>query len=603
MLKHFLVLDFETAYDDKYSLRRLSVPEYILDSRFAVHLLAVYDINWKAPKILLPHEIQPFLEKYPAAETVAVAHNMLFDGAILAWKYGWVAGRLQDSLGMVRALRSYQKYSLGIVAKELFGYDPKGDVINKVKGLDVQGIKNKGLWPDYCTYAMQDANTCMQIYLRLLPEFPVEEQRIMDLVLRCAIVPRLYVNTKLLGAHLGEIRRHKDQLLQQCGYDKAALMSTKQFQKALEDIGVLIEFKTSPTGRRVPAFAKTDGFMNRLLEDDDPQIQALAAARLSHKSTLEETRTEKILRVALLPWGNGALLPGALRYAGAHTHRLSGEWYNLQNLPRDKSKSKLRQALLAPPGCKLITADLAQIEARIAACLAGQYDLVEDFRRGEDVYAKFASRVFRVHVTKKSHPAERHIGKTAILSLQYGSGAVRFYQMVVTSARQYGISLEGLFDQQIAENTVNTYRILFPRIKQAWSLLDRLLRDYINCHNDTQKFSWGPVTFKSGTIVLPNRMTLRYQIGDQNLYGAKIFENVVQSLARNILLESAVRLADRGHRFLLSVHDELLFAVPEEEVETAKAIISEEMVREPPWLPGLPLEVEIGEGPNYASCK
>jgi DNA polymerase family A len=609
-LKHFLFFDAETFYSKEFSLRRMSVPEYILNPQFAVHLLAVYDINWKAPKVLLPHEIQPFLDKYPAAETIACAHNMLFDGAILAWKYGWVAGRLQDTLGQVRALRSYQKYSLESVLKELFGYSEKGDIIYKVQGLDIQGIKDKGLWPDYCTYAMNDVRLCSNIYFKLLPEFPVEEQRLMDLVLRCAIVPKLHADTKLLSTHLGEIRRRKTQLLQDCGYDKAALMSTAQFQKALEAIGVPIEFKISATGRKVPAFAKTDQYMATLQEyvdgDDETnfRVQTLAAARLAHKSTIEETRAEKFLSVASLPWGNGALLPAALRYGGAHTHRLSGEWgLNLQNLPRDKSKSKLRQALRAGPGCKLVTADLSQIEARIVAVLAGQQDLVEDFRQGQDVYAQFASKVFRVNVTKKSHPDHRFVGKTAILGLGYGAGVPRFYRMVLALARQYGIPLEGLFDWQVAEETVGTYRRLFKQIGEIWTFLDSALRNYISNFDDNSCLRHGPVIFQSGKITLPNAMTLRYKIGDQHLYGAKLLENITQALARIVLMQAALRIADRGYRFVLQVHDELVYSVPEEDVEDLQAILAEELIRPPAWLPQLPLAFELGVGDDYASCK
>ena len=124
-LKHFLFVDFETYYDTEYSLRRMSAPEYILHGLFE-------------------HDRR--------------------DRAILAWRYGWVAGRLADTLGMARALKSYKRYSLGAVAKELFGHDSKGDVIGKVKGMRVQDIKNAGLWPAYRTYAMNDVSLCAMIY-------------------------------------------------------------------------------------------------------------------------------------------------------------------------------------------------------------------------------------------------------------------------------------------------------------------------------------------------------------------------------------------------------------------------------------------------------
>jgi DNA polymerase len=625
-LTRFLFVDFETFYSKEYSLRHLSVPEYILDPRYQTLMMAAFDTNWPAPKIILPADIPAFLTQYPAEQTIAASHNALFDMAILAWKYGWVPALMQDTLGMVRALRNYQRNSLGAVIKELFGRDSKGDTIHKVQGMHAQDIKNVGLWPAFCEYALNDVRECYHIYCKLYPELPAEERQVMDLVLRAAVVPRLHADVPLLELHLEDLRRRKDTLLRESGYDKAALMSAQSFKDALESLGVDVVTKISPTGRSIPAFAKSDPFMADLLEyngspDDDLnyRVQTLAAARLSQKSTIEETRAQRFLNIAKLQWtetvGNGQkpvsdlkLLPVALRYGGAHTHRLSGEWkMNMQNLPRDKTKSKLRTALKAPPGDRFITGDLAQIEARIVAKLAGEAGLVEAFRRGDDVYAKFAGVIFGRTITNKANPNERFIGKTAILGLGYGCGPDRFHNMVVTQARQYGIPLEGLFDVNIAETTVRTYRSLFSRIQGAWYQLDRLLANVINNPNN-QFARWpdpdtGPLTFKTGTIILPNKMTLRYIHDDPKLYGAKIFENIVQALARIVVMQAAVRLSRRGYNFALQSHDELLFAVPENIVADVRVIISEEMTREPKWLPGLPLAVEIGEGNNYGEVK
>jgi DNA polymerase len=616
---------FETYYDQVFSLRNLSPPEYILSPQFQTLLVAAYDPKWDAPKIVLPEDIPAFLARYPAHETICCSHNALFDLSILSWRYGWVAGRLADTLGMVRALRNYKKNSLGHVAKQLFGTDTKGDMLYRVKGLDAAGIKRAGLWGDYQTYALQDVRLCFMIYQTLSREFPQEERQVMDLVLRAAVEPTLHADVALLQDNLVDLLQRKERILRECGYDKAALMSTAHFRKALEGLGVEIESKTSPTGKWIPQFSKSDPFMARLLEydrspDDDTnyQVQTLAMARLSHKSTIEETRAQRFIKIASMPWPDreyesvtgeayaepAHLLPVALRYGGAHTHRLSGEWkMNMQNMPRDKTRSRLREALIAPPGQTMITADLAQIEARIVAVLCGQGDLVEQFRRGEDVYAIFATHIFHKVVTKQTHPHERFLGKTAILGLGYGCGHERYFQMVTTQARAAGIPLEGLFSEDIAQSTVNTYRLMFSKIPQAWRRLDHYLAGYINSHNDTQFTRWGPVQFKSGQIVLPNKLTLRYDHNDEHLYGAKLLENITQALARIVVMQAAVRLAGRGLRFVLQAHDELVFLVPDDQVEESKAIISEEMTRDPVWLPGVPLAVEVGSGANYGACK
>src|SRR5262249_38968428 len=205
--------------------------------------------------------------------------------------------------------------------------------------------------------------------------------------LRAAVIPTLWADTELLQTHLDKLRQRKAHLLRDCGYEKSALMSSAQFQTALETLGVEIETKPGARGP-IPAFAKTDQFMQDLIEydrapdeDTNYKVQTLAAARLSFKSTIEETRAGRFIKIAQLPWSNHEpLLPVALRYGGAHTGRLSGEWgMNLQNLPRDKTKSKLRQALVAPVGHVLVTADLSQIEARLVAVLCQQEALVDAF--------------------------------------------------------------------------------------------------------------------------------------------------------------------------------------------------------------------------------
>jgi DNA polymerase len=620
MLKHILALDFETFYDPKtgYSLRGMTPPQYILDKRFQTILLAAFDRTWDAPRIIPAEDIPAFLAQYPPEETVAVSYNALFDGAILAWRYGWVPKLSIDALGMVRALRRYERNSLEAVVEKLFGRKIDKSTIGKVAGLNAQGIKQAGLWPTFCTYAMTDVRECWHIFCKLCPEFPPEEARIMDLVLRAALQPVLHADVAMLQAHLDDLRREKAKLLTQCGYDKAALMSADMFGRALTSLGVDIRTKPSPANpeRQIPAFAKTDSFMSELLEHEDNRVQVLASARLSHKSTIEETRTERFLDIATLSWGSSSrtmhsapLLPMPLRYGGALTHRLSGEWkMNVQNLPRDVSKSKLRAALCAPPEHKLVTGDLAQIEARIVATLAGQTGLVEQFRRSDDVYAVFASAVFDRSVTKKDQPFERFIGKTAILGLGYGCGHERFYKMVITQARQSDIPLRNFFSEEAAERTVKTYRYMFNRIPRLWRQLDHCLKSVINNPNQDQQRKWpdldvGPLVIKSGRIELPNGMALIYERGDKTLYGAKLLENITQALARVAIMQVAVRLAKRGYRFVLQAHDELAFVVPDDQVDTLKSILKDEMTKPPDWLPELPLNVDIGVGDNYGACK
>src|SRR5215471_1908838 len=233
MIKHILFFDFETYYSTEFSLSKLTPPQYLLDPRCEILLCAVYDLAWEQPKIILPEDMSAFLQSYPTECTLACSFNALFDLALLAWRYGWVPTRLQDALGMARALLRLPRYNLAKVAAHL-GFRDKGSTILKVKGLNANGIKQAGLWDEFCTYALEDVRLCAAIYGKLLPFFPLEEQRLLDLVLRCAIEPKFHVDISLLTEHLEALRARKQELLNHCGYGRAQLMSTAEFKKALE---------------------------------------------------------------------------------------------------------------------------------------------------------------------------------------------------------------------------------------------------------------------------------------------------------------------------------------------------------------------------------
>jgi hypothetical protein len=160
-----------------------------------------------------------------------------------------------------------------------------------------------------CVHGLRqhDAWLCEQIFLRLARSFPKEEFDILDLVTKCAVVPKFELDGDLLAQHAAYLNAQKETQLARCGLtDRVSLMSNDKFAEALRSLGVEPETKTSPaTGLQTYAFAKSDPFMIALSEHDDERVQALAAARIGHKSTLEQTRTEKLLRISKLQWPEG----------------------------------------------------------------------------------------------------------------------------------------------------------------------------------------------------------------------------------------------------------------------------------------------------------
>lgn len=678
--KQLLFLDFETYYDRDYSLRKMPTPNYILDPRFELQMCAVKIMDL-SPAGLATAALNARFNPYPVDEhfivdgpdfgdfistidpttTTTVTFNALFDNSILAWRYGFVPHTMLDAMGMARALLGHELTSFSLRSVSDFMHlGSKGTALTNMMGKSRAEIIAAGLWPSFCQYALQDNHLCEQIFLQLYPQFPWSERRLMDLVIRCTVEPRFTVDIPMLSQHLKDVKAAKEQLIIDAGsIDTKIIMSSAKFKKALEDRGVEVEMKISPaTGNETPCFAKTDEFMETLQDHADPVVAAMAAARIGLKSTLEETRSEKLLGIANLDWSqwharkvleaqaagcappSAAYMPIPLRYGAAHTHRLGGEWgMNMQNMPTvrgSKGKSKLRQSLIVGPDQTVVTCDLSQIEARLVAWICNCHRLVNEFALKQDPYSLLASEIFGKPINRKLKDAtgkvifeiEGFIGKTGILGLGYGCGKDNFDTMVTRSARSMALDISAIYDRAIGDKAVDAYRKRYHEIPTGWRILDQLIRTYWLSGSATAKF--GPCEISYGTVMLPSGLPLRYaEPGTRpgkdgrteyvyrygkfwhKLYGAKFLENIVQALARIVVMNAALRIRDRGlhtvnpadYRFSLQAHDELVFIVQTSELDSAKKIILEEMRRPPSWARNAPIDAELGQGASYGEAK
>ena len=615
-------IDYETYYDKEYSLRKMTPVQYVLDHRFECIGCAVKEGLDGEPYWVDGVDLPLFFADLNAHDTMLVSHNALFDACITAWRFNFHPRLTADTLSIARATIGHECKSLSLANVALkLGIGAKGGTVHKVEGMGSAAIKAAGLYDEYIQYALNDVELCAAIYRRLVVEerkFPLKELAVMDMVIRCAIEPQMHLDQNVLALHLNNIKARKQQLLAQVGIDKTELMSNDKFAQALRNLGVEPPTKVSiTTGKEAFAFAKTDPAFMELLDHDDPQVQVLASARLGLKSTLEETRTERFTSIARLTWPSKkqGLMPMPLRYSGAHTHRLSGDWsLNVQNMPRG---GELRRALIAPPGHVVLASDASQIEARIVAWIAGQLDLVEQFARGEDVYSSFASKVFGREINKKTDPAERFIGKTAILGLGYGLGWTKFQRTVKMQSKTQTGKLIDLSDEE-ALKIIQTYRTSYSEIPVTW----RKLNDAINVlSSGVGAFAIGPCIFEHKSILLPNGLRLNYHDlkYDNNewtytyagkpkrLYGGSLLENIVQALARIVVMDAAsrlrVKLAMYDVQLALQVHDELVYVVPEDIAKVCEQIALEEMSVRPGWAPTLPLAAEASYGKSYGDAK
>lgn len=636
-----VVVDVESYYDQEYSLRKMTPVEYILDPRWETIGWAVKDTeadlgDGAGKTVWMTHEqFQSYLSRLPR-NVAMISHNALFDMCVLAWRYDYVPALMIDTLGMARAWMGHKMRSLALASLASYmQLGQKGTTVHKVLGMGLDAIKAAGFYDEYAEYSKGDADLCWAIYRQIVSEgFPVSEIAVMDSVLRCAVQPAFVLNRNLLAEHLQSVQADKETLMARVGgiagvtasgntTVKNILMSNEMFASALRSLGVDPPMKISPvTGLEAYAFAKTDADFIELEDHENPDVQALVAARLGVKSTIEETRTQRLLSISALKWpGNRqGLMPMPLRYSGAHTHRLSGDWkLNMQNLP-SRGNNKIRSALEAPEGFKVVAVDASQIEARKAGWFCGCTALVEAFRAKEDVYSTFASSVFGYPVNKKDNVIERFVGKTGVLGLQYGLGSPTF-QATVARQSKAQLGEEVILGDDESARVVQTYRTDFKEIPAMWRRLNTLIAKMTNrdCYVEL-----GPVVFMFEKIKLPSGLFLHYKdLQNKNgqwwftyggkpkyLYGGKMLENIVQALARICVMDAAVNVRKRllqagcsDIRLNLQVHDELIYITPSHQAEWLRDLVIEEMRKPPRWGLDIPLDAEGGIGQSYGDAK
>ena len=404
-----ITLDFETFYDKDFSLSKITMEEYLRDPRFEVIGVSVKEDDEESMWFSGPKKaIQKFLNQFDWSNCILVGQNTVFDAAILAWHFDIKPKRIADTMSMARAKYGATLSSVSLKSlAEFFGVGTKGDEVIHALGKRRLDFTSEEL-ARYGEYCVNDVELTYDIFCKMAPDFPQLEFKLIDLTIRMFTEPTLVLDKQTLIDHLTEVKDRKESLLKQALITKENLMSGPKLAETLMSLGVVPPMKVSPTtGKDTYAFAKNDEEFKALLEHENPIVQAIVAARLGVKSTLEESRTERFIQIA-----DRGTLPIPLRYYAAHTGRWGGDdKVNMHNLPR---KSPLKKAMRAPDGYLLIDCDSSQIEARTLAWLAGQQDLVEAFDKGEDVYKIMASSIYGKPVDTITEQ-ERFVGKTTIL--------------------------------------------------------------------------------------------------------------------------------------------------------------------------------------------
>ena len=596
-----VTLDFETYYDSKFSLTKMTTMEYVKDERFKVWGVGI-KINHDPTEWYGEDEAEDAIRAIDWSEATLICHNTPFDGYILTQYYGVIPKYYMDTAAMSRGIFPGQSARLKDVVVRCF---PNSESMRKGEELaDAKGIYDLGpqLEEAIAGYCIQDVELTYHLYCWFnCYDVPQSELDLIDLTCRMFCEPKLKIDRDRLTS-FRDIEVYKnEQKIAAAGVDRKILSSNQQFAEYLEGIGITPPTKVSPTtGKDIPALGKNDKAYKQMCEMY-PQFSHIWEARVAVKSRINETRAQRFLDATCAD----NYLPVPLRYYAAHTGRFGGtEKLNMQNLPRG---GELRKCIIAPDDQLLYVADLSNIEARMLAWLAGESELLQQFADGDDIYSNFASKIYDREIDKKNDPVERFVGKTAILGLGYGMGANKFRDTLAAGAMGPPVH----FTLQEATRIVNTYRHTYSGIKLLWTKLEDLLRQTM--HSDNYGNEYGPLTVGDCKLVLPNGMALKYhnlQYSSQGLiyesrgkteytYGGRITENVIQALARIVITDSMLRLSKK-YDVALTVHDEIIITGN----NNTPSIIMDEIVSDmcipPIWAPTIPLAAEGGYAKEYS---
>ena len=653
-----LCVDFETRWDSKtYTLSKLTTEEYIRHPRFKAFGLGWKVLGEKGAAQWVSHDdIPAWAASFDWSETAVLAHNAQFDVAILSWVYGVKPVFIFDSLSMARALRGVEVGNSLAKLADHYGLPPKGEAVNSSDGLDELPYEVEQELAEYCKH---DVYLCENVFKNLIHEvdggFPRKELELIDMTLKMFTNPTLELDKEMLNEAIAEEKEKREALLAKIGIEETALASNDKFANVLHELGVTPPTKVSKTtGKEAYAFAKNDALFQALLNSDNEDVSLICEARLKVKSTLERTRAQRFVDIA----GRGTL-PVPLNYYGAHTGRWSaskGSGLNLQNLKRG---SFLRKAIQAPQGYSLVVCDLSQIEPRVLAYLADYQALLSIFSSGKDAYSAFGAQMFGIpDLSKETHPTLRQSAKSALLGCGYGMGWASFAAQLLTGflgapptmydkafANTLGVSkmdandfqtnddyMNKLFDiphtctdeelfihALCAKKIISIYREASQPVVEMWNLCSQLIEYSLY---KGKPYEYKCLTFDKERIILPSGLALKYPDlkfepiekgekpswhydggkGRKRMYGGKLVENIVQAVARCVMTDGMVRIQKR-YPCVLTVHDEVVVLVPDAEVQDAEKWVYDQMVKNPSYLDGIPLDAEASNAKRYGDAK
>ncbi len=429
-------------------------------------------------------------------------------------------------------------------------------------------------------YAAEDADITWQLAEKLLPELPAGESEKLLYEVEMPLVDALIrmewqgirVDADFLGTLSHELAGKMDSLeaeIHQLAGGAFNINSPKQLGEILfEKLGL-------PKGKKTKTGWSTNvEVLTNLAEDHQ-----IAAKILDYRSLskLKNTYTDALPKLINQARGR---IHTSFNQAVTATGRLSSSDPNLQNIPiRTTEGRRIREAFIPQEGWALLSADYSQVELRVMAHMADVAALKESFRNDEDIHKRTASEIFNVFPELVDAEMRRQ-AKTINFGVLYGMGAFSL-------GKDLGIS------RKEAQAFIDSYFERYPAVLEYLEAKKEEAREHQYVTTILGRRCAIPeINSKNGAIrSYAERNAINYPIQGS---AADIIKVAMVNIDRRLRKENLQT------RMLLQVHDELVFEVPQEELELVKELVRSEMENAVPL--DLPLKVDIGIGQNWAEA-
>ena len=521
-------------------------------------------------------ELKPLLENPGLAK---VGHNLKYDINVFARHGIALAGVAYDTMLESYVLDSTAtRHDMDSLALKYLGY-------KTIKYEDVAG-KGKGQInfsevpiEQAATYAAEDADVTLRLHEHLLPRLAENSSLVallreieMPLVPVLAHIERngVKIDTAMLQAQSAELARRMMEIeaeSHQAAGQPFNMDSPKQIQEILFSKLGLPVLKKTPKGQ--PSTAE-EVLVELALDYPLPQL----ILEYRGLAKLKSTYTDKLPEMINPYTGR---VHTSYHQAVAATGRLSSSDPNLQNIPvRTAAGRRIRQAFIAEPGYRIVSADYSQVELRIMAHLSGDEGLISAFAAKQDVHRATAAEVFGVSPDAVTTDMRRH-AKAINFGLIYGMSA-------------FGLARQLKIDRAAAQQYVELYFARYPKVK---AFMDQT-RDLAHSQGYVETLFGRRLYLPE--INSPNMM--RRQGAERAAINAPMQGTAADLIKRAMLAVDAwIRTSGLDIRMIMQVHDELVFEVAQSAVETAIAEVRGLMAGVARL--SVPLVVDVAAGANW----